>query len=405
MIDGPLTGTDDAKYFRYDVLGRKTWELGEAAPDGTRIAQNITYRDADDKVSNVKVGTVSCGASCATATLTLTLTAQTDTTYDSRRYPIREQTYKGTTVYRVTDRSFLDRGLADCTTVRMNLASLPAATATGACTLGTTGSQGPDRITKNNYDSAGRLLKIQKAFGVSGLQQDYVTYAYTANGKQQFVTDANGNKAQYAYDGLDRLQYWYFPSATTVGSVNTADYEQYGYDLIGNRTSLRKRDGSTLTYAYDNLNRLISKVGSTTGGGGGGGGSSDCSGVSFAVNDDTEVEGTPLVFTITKSGTTSSTCSVSYATADGSATAPDYYTAVSSAATFLSGETSKSVTVTTFDLGRLNLTKKMYLNLSNASPGAIISDNQGIGFIEPSGGGGGGTCTPVCPFAPQGFEQ
>jgi hypothetical protein len=52
-----------------------------------------------------------------------------------------------------------------------------------------------------------------------------------------------------------------------------------------------------------------------------------CSGVSFSVNDATDVEGGALIFTMTKSGTTSSSCSVSYATADGTATAPDYYTA------------------------------------------------------------------------------
>ena len=50
------------------------------------------------------------------------------------------------------------------------------------------------------------------------------------------------------------------PSKTTVGVVSTCDFEQYGYDVAGNRTSLRKRDGSTLTYTYDNLNRLLSKV-------------------------------------------------------------------------------------------------------------------------------------------------
>ena len=47
---------------------------------------------------------------------------------------------------------------------------------------------------------------------------------------------------------------------TTAGAVNAADYEEYGYDAAGNRTSLRKRDGSVLTYSYDNLNRMILKI-------------------------------------------------------------------------------------------------------------------------------------------------
>ena len=46
----------------------------------------------------------------------------------------------------------------------------------------------------------------------------------------------------------------------TAGSANASDYEQYGYDANGNRTSLRKRDASTLTYSYDALNRMSVKV-------------------------------------------------------------------------------------------------------------------------------------------------
>jgi RHS repeat-associated protein len=92
------------------------------------------------------------------------------------------------------------------------------------------------------------------------LQQDYVTYTYTNNGKQQFVTDANGNKAQFTWNGFDRLAKWNFPSPTTPGTVSTTDYEQYTYDAAGNRLSLRRRDGRTLTFTYDNLNRMLSKL-------------------------------------------------------------------------------------------------------------------------------------------------
>jgi YD repeat-containing protein len=273
MIDGPLPGTADAKYFQYEPLtGRKTLEIGAADANGIRAAKRFTYRNSDEKVTKVESGTTSCSNNCATDALTLNVLETADTTYDSRRYAIRETTSSGGTIYRVTDRAFLDRGLADCTTVRMNLDALPTATATGACALGTVGTHGPDRITKNVYDNAGQLLKVQKAYGVTTangfpatLQQDYVTYAYTDNGKQQYVTDANGNKAQYKYDGFDRLQCWIFPSKTAVGSVSgdcvtTGDYEKYGYDAVGNRTSLRKRDGSTLIYTYDNLNRVITKT-------------------------------------------------------------------------------------------------------------------------------------------------
>ena len=43
--DGPLAGTDDAKYFRYDVYGRKTWEIGPRGANGLRNARQFTYRE------------------------------------------------------------------------------------------------------------------------------------------------------------------------------------------------------------------------------------------------------------------------------------------------------------------------------------------------------------------------
>lgn len=145
-----------------------------------------------------------------------------------------------------------------CAAVRMNtgaFGSLPAS----ACTLGTQGTQGPDRITQNLYDAAGQLTTVQKALGTAQ-QQNYVTYTYTLNGQQASVLDANGNLASYSYDGFDRMSYWYFPSKTVPGQVNSADYEAYAYDNNGSRTSLRKRDASILTYNYDALNRVTSKI-------------------------------------------------------------------------------------------------------------------------------------------------
>ncbi len=253
-IDGPRPGWDDTQYYRYDVLGRKTWEIGALATNGLRMAKRFTYRDSDDKVTSVETGTLPD----ATST-TLTVIERTDMTYDSRRNAIRQATSAGGVTLRVADQSYLDRGLLDCTATRMNLTGLPAASSAGACTLGTTGTQGADRITRNVYDAAGQLLQLQQAYGTP-FARNQATYSYTQNGKRQFLTDANGNKAQFVYDGHDRQTQWYFPHKTAIGTVSTSDYEQYGYDAAGNRTSLRRRDGRTLTFAYDGLNRVISKV-------------------------------------------------------------------------------------------------------------------------------------------------
>ncbi len=49
-------------------------------------------------------------------------------------------------------------------------------------------------------------------------------------------------------------------NSARAGAVDTNDYEAYGYDANGNRTSLRKRDGSSLAYSYDALNRVTTKT-------------------------------------------------------------------------------------------------------------------------------------------------
>ncbi|MBT2134664.1 hypothetical protein KK137_09990 [Croceibacterium sp. LX-88] len=197
-----------------------------------------------------------------------------ETTYDGLGRKTKELT-RGSDLAAasLTQYSYDLAGHLTCTAVRMNPAiygSLPAS----ACTLGTEGSQGPDRITRNVYDAAGQLLQVREGVGTT-IEAADVTYSYTPNGKQEYVIDANGNRAKLEYDGFGRQVKWIFPSPTkptafnpatqatalaTAGAINAADYEQYGYDSNGNRTSLRKRDGSTLSYLFDALNRMTKKT-------------------------------------------------------------------------------------------------------------------------------------------------
>jgi len=162
-------------------------------------------------------------------------------------------------VTNVTQYSYDGFNRPTCTAVRMNPAafgSLPA----DACTLGNPpGANGPDRITKNVYDSLNRVTQIQRAVGTN-LQENYETITYTADSLKQSDTDANVNQSYLHYNGLDRLDYFYFPSPTQANSYNPADYEQYSYDPNGNRTSVRKRDGQAISYGYDAVNRMSQKT-------------------------------------------------------------------------------------------------------------------------------------------------
>lgn len=262
--DGPLPGASDTSYWRYDLMRRVTGTIAPDPDSGGALgypATRTTY-DAAGRPIKIETGELASWQSEAVAPAYwsgFTILSSIETTFDALDRKLRDIA-KGSdgVAVAVTQYSYDNSGRPDCTAVRMNPAvfySLPSS----ACTLGAEGGQGPDRITKNVYDAAGQVLKLQKAVGTS-LQQDYATYSFTPNGKQASVKDANGNLASMTYDGHDRQTRWTFPSKTSVGSVDASDYEEYAYDPNGNRTSLRKRDGSVLTYSYDALNRNTVKV-------------------------------------------------------------------------------------------------------------------------------------------------
>ncbi|MDP5279898.1 RHS repeat-associated core domain-containing protein [Sphingomonas sp. DG1-23] len=235
----------------YDVAGRLVRvEKGELANWQSEAIDPLNWTELDFKVFS-----------------------QVDTTYDVMNHKVVERTSALGVTYAVTQYSYDAAGRLECIAVRMNPAAFTALPAS-ACTLGTSGSEGPDRVTKNVYDAAGQLLQVRRGVGTS-LEQAYATYTYTPNGKQESVIDANGNRAGYLYDGHDRQNQWRFPSKTspsaynsatpttavaTAGVVATNDREEYGYDANGNRISLRRRDGRLFTYGYDALNRMTSKI-------------------------------------------------------------------------------------------------------------------------------------------------
>lgn len=254
--------------YRYDAMGRQTGTI-LPDPDGagplTYGATRTTY-DAAGRPTKVETGQLAAWQSESVAPVNwtgFTALSSVETTYNALDQKVLVVSKGGNGIaVSAVQYSYDARRRLECTAQRMNpaiYASLPAS----ACALGAQGTGandfGPDRITKNIYDAAGQTTKVQKAFGTT-LQEDYATYTYSLNGKQTSLTDARGYKATMTYDGFDRQARWYFPSKTATGTASTTDYEEYGYDANSNRTGLRKRDGSTITYQYDALNRNTVKV-------------------------------------------------------------------------------------------------------------------------------------------------
>ncbi len=274
--DGPRPGTDDAVYSFYDLKRRKTGSIG-GDPDGSgplpRAAVRTVY-GADGQVESVAKGTVTDVTLAALQAMTPA--ERVDTEYSAATgLPMVERRYAtGANPVGVKQMSYDVRRRLECVALRMNPAafgSLPPS----ACTLGVEGTDGYDRITKNVYDPSGQLLQVRKGVGTPAETAD-ATWTYTRAGGKEDVIDGNGNHAKFVYDKYSRLYQWQFPSKTrpsafdastpdtalaTAGGVNTADYEQYEYDLAGNRTKLRKRDNNFINYTYDALNRVSQKSG------------------------------------------------------------------------------------------------------------------------------------------------
>jgi RHS repeat-associated protein len=142
-----------------------------------------------------------------------------------------------------------------CTAVRMNPAVYDALPA-DACQPSAVGPNGPDRISRVGYDAAGRVAQAETGVG-TGLQQVTARYGFSVGGQRTSLTDANGNTSVFEYDGFGRLKKLRYPAAPRgSGQASTTDYEEYGYDANGNRTSFRKRDGQVIAYTYDAMNRM-----------------------------------------------------------------------------------------------------------------------------------------------------
>lgn len=242
QIDGPRTDVSDIINYGYDDKRRKTDEAAPAV-SGQRVMTK-TYYDYRGQVEKVERGTL------VSTTFTV---LQTDlNAYDNSGNRIRTETAAG-----VTQLSYDESNRVRCTAVRMNpeaYGTLPS----DACVPSTLGANGPDQISRNTYDLSGRALTVERGVG-TGDRATYATYAYSPNGQRTALTDANGNKTEYAYDGFDRLKRMKMPDLVTKGIASTTDYEEYGYDAAGNRTSFRRRDGQVIGYSFNPLNRMSVK--------------------------------------------------------------------------------------------------------------------------------------------------
>lgn len=132
--------------------------------------------------------------------------------------------------------------------------------------------------------------------------------------------------------------------------------------------------------------------------------------LTLAINDASKSEGhsgaSMLAFTVTLARASTAPVTLSYATANGTATAGSDYTTALGSLTFNAGETAKTINVSIIGDTLLEGNEAFFVNLTNPS-GAAFADAQGQGTILNDDGGGVGpdfvitsiVLTPVTPKA------
>lgn len=157
-----------------------------------------------------------------------------------------------------------------------------------------------------------------------------------------FFSLANAQQAtSYSYDELGRLT-----SVLQSGGPASGNAAIYTYDAAGNRTNYISTQDARLS-----------------------------------VNSASASEGSPLSFTITRSGTTSNTVTVGYATSNLTAISGTNYAGTSGVINFGAGVTSQTISVATNVDGAYTSDLTMTMTLSSPSSGARLGTASATGTI------------------------
>ncbi|MDP9421337.1 MAG: hypothetical protein M3Q19_00630 [Pseudomonadota bacterium] len=262
------------------------------------------------------------------------------------------------------------------------------------------------------YDALGRLVKVSRSGSVNNGASACYSYDEAANRSNVRVATA-ANCAT----GTSAPSFWVNDAVTTEGTsltflVTKAGAASSNFSInyeTSNGSALSGTDytytSGTLTFEPGQVSKQVSvpttytsthegaeTLSFTLSAPTGGATISDTSGMgtindngvppSFAISDALATEGSSLVLIVTKTGTTSVSFDINYATANNTAVVESDYTATSGTLTFGSSDTTKSITVATINDETGEGSENLHVNLSGATGGATITDAQGAATIN-----------------------
>ncbi|MEQ1619518.1 MAG: RHS repeat-associated core domain-containing protein [Terricaulis sp.] len=252
-VDGPLA--NDTTRNVYDIMRQQLGAIGPD-PDGAGAlknrAQRMTY-NLDGQPTTVENGTVNSQLPADWAGFVPLERASF--VYDTLGRRTRGNLIDVATgnAIAVSQFSYDNANRLDCAAQRMNpatFASLPAS----ACTLAAQGSNGPDRIVRNTYNSANQVTQVTSGYATAAPINESTT-TYTNNGRAATIADGVGNLTTFTYDGFDRPASTLYPNSIIGTGSSATDVESVNYNAASQVILATLRDGQTVAFAYDNLGR------------------------------------------------------------------------------------------------------------------------------------------------------
>lgn len=179
---------------------------------------------------------------------------------------------------------------------------------------------------------------------------------------------AADERITYGYDARGRLV-----QVSRSGTINNGVQATYGYDMADNRTQV-----------------TVSGVAAPP----------PPPPPSYSIGDAGATEGANVPFSVTRTGDTSGSTTINFATSDGSAVTGGDYIGGTGTLSFAPGEATKVINIGTIDDGAVESSESFSVTLAGASGGGTISDALGVGTITDNDVAG-----PAAPVASNPFLQ